>query len=98
MQTIRALNTAQVQYFSQNGRFAASLREFGPKLVAGELAAGVKSGYRFRVEDSKEGYAIHAEPLKFGTTGSRTFYSDETMIIRQNVVAVPANAESEEAK
>jgi Tfp pilus assembly protein PilE len=98
MQAIHTLNTDQVQYFSQNGRFARSLTEFGPRTISGELAAGERGGYRFRMEETREGYAIHAEPVKFGTTGSRTFFSDETMIIRQNKSAAPATADSEEAK
>jgi type IV pilus assembly protein PilA len=99
MQAIRTLQAAQVQYFAQNGRHAVSLQELGAAhSIAGDLAKGQKGGYRFRLDESKEGYAIHAEPVKFGVNGRRTFYADETMIIRENHGAEPATAESEEAK
>jgi prepilin-type N-terminal cleavage/methylation domain-containing protein len=98
MQAVRTLNTAQVQYFSQNGRFASSLKELGSRWIAGDLAAGKKGGYLFRLEENPTGYAIHAEPVKFGVNGDRTFFSDETMLIRENPGPEPASAASPEAK
>jgi prepilin-type N-terminal cleavage/methylation domain-containing protein len=97
-QAIRTLHTAQVQYFAQNNRYATSLRELAGKVNSSELIAGEKSGYKFRVDETSTGYAIHAEPVKFKVNGSRTFFSDETMILRQHSGPEPATAESEEAK
>ena len=48
--------------------------------------------------ENPTGYAIHAEPLKVGVNGNRTFFSDETMLIRENVGPEPASATSPEAK
>lgn len=84
IQAMRTLLTAEVQYFSQNKRYASSLREL--------------SGCNFRLDETPSGYAIHAEPVKFGVNGKRTFYSDETMILRQHAGPEPATLESEEAK
>ena len=97
MQAIRTIQTAEVQYFSQYGHYAASLRDLGGRYLAGDLAGGEKGGYRFRLEDRSGSYAIHAEPIKFGVHGSRTFYSDDSMIIHENRGADPATAESPEA-
>jgi Tfp pilus assembly protein PilE len=97
MQAIRTIHTGEVQYFAQNNRYAASLQVLG-KWIPGDLAAGEKGGYKFRAEESPTGYAIHAEPLKFNVNGSRTFFSDETMIVRQHLGPEPATAESPEAK
>jgi Tfp pilus assembly protein PilE len=98
MQAIRTLHTAQVQYFAQNNRFAPSLRDLAGKVNSGQLLAGEKDGYKFRVDETATGYAIHAEPVKYKVTGSRSFYSDETMVLRQHLGPEPATAESEEAK
>jgi hypothetical protein len=38
---------------------------------------------------------INATPLVFGTNGSRTFWSDQTMTVRQHYGQEPATASSE---
>ena len=81
-----------MQYYSQYGRYAASLTELG------ELASGTKDGYRFTMTGNTSGYAIHADPESYGKTGSRTFYSDQTMVIRQNFGPEPATINSPELK
>ena len=98
MQAIRTLHAAQMQYYSQNDRFAASLGDLGGHWIPAELASGKKSGYHFRMDVTPDGFAIHAEPAKFDVTGSRTFFSDQTMVIRENRGREPATATSPEAR
>ena len=104
---IRTIHSAQVQYSSQYGRFAASLTELGPPatgsaspasadLIMNDLASGKKQGYTFTMTGSGGGYQINASPETFGTTGSRTFYSDQTMVVRENDGPEPATANSKE--
>jgi type IV pilus assembly protein PilA len=104
---LRALHSAQVQYSSQYGRFAASLTELGPPasgssspaaadLIMNDLAGGEKQGYKFSMTGNSGGYQITAVPVTFGTTGSRTFYSDQTMVVRENDGPEPATANSKE--
>jgi type IV pilus assembly protein PilA len=105
MQTVRDM---QVQYQSQYGRFAKSLAELGPPagggapspasagLIGSDLALGEKQGFRYVVGERPGGYFITATPVTYGTSGSRSFYSDETMIIRENYGAGPATASSAE--
>src|SRR5215468_7250133 len=92
---IRTLHTAQVQYTSQYGRFATSLVELGPPasggptpaaadLIGTDLSQGEKSGYKFTMTGNPSGYVIVAVPVAYNATGSRTFYSDQTMVIREN--------------
>jgi type IV pilus assembly protein PilA len=106
---IRTLHTMQVQYYSQFGRYAFSLKELGPPaggapgpaaagLIDGELASGTKDGYRFTMIGHASGYMIHADPQEYGKSGSLTFYSDQTMVIRRNHGPEPATAESPELK
>ncbi|MGB9605485.1 MAG: prepilin-type N-terminal cleavage/methylation domain-containing protein [Bryobacteraceae bacterium] len=109
IQHIKTLHTAQAQYYSQYGRYATSLAELGPPtagnpgpqaadLIPGDLASGEKGGYRFTLQATPSGYVIHAEPLQFNTSGSRTFYSDQTLVIRNNFGPEPATASSPEIK
>jgi type IV pilus assembly protein PilA len=104
---IRTLHTAQVQYSSQYNRFAASLAELGPPAtgstsaaaadcIGNDLANGEKNGYRFTMTGNAGGYQITAVPITFGVTGSRTFFSDQTMVVRENNGAEPATANSKE--
>src|ERR1035441_6639409 len=92
---IRTLHTMQVQYYSQYGRYAASLTEMGPPtsgapgpaaadLIDGTLAGDTKSGHKFTMTGNASGYVINVVPESYGNSGSRTFYSDQTMTIRQN--------------
>jgi hypothetical protein len=37
-------------------------------------------------------------PVAFGVSGSRTFYSDQSMVVRQNFGQEPATANSPEMK
>ena len=103
---IRTIHEVQVQYQSQYGRFATSLTELGPPqsgaaspaaadLVDATVAAGVKSGYKFTVTGNQSGYTI---PETYGTTGNRTFFSDQTMVTRANDGAEPATASSKELR
>jgi type IV pilus assembly protein PilA len=97
---LRTIHTMQVEYFSRYGEYAGSLKELGPPAgsMDGELASGTKDGYKFTVTGDRSGYVIHASPESFGKTGSRTFYSDQTMTIRQNWGQQPATINSRELK
>ncbi|MBL8231041.1 MAG: pilin, type IV, partial [Bryobacterales bacterium] len=65
-------------------------------LIPGDLAAGNKSGYLFTVQGGPQGYAIGAIPVAFNNTGRRTFFSDQTLVVRQNWSQEPANVQSKE--
>jgi type IV pilus assembly protein PilA len=107
LKAIQTLNTAQVQYNSQFGRFAQSLTELGPpasgadtaasaNLISSDMAAGEKQGYKFTMSGTPTGYTISAVPAAFGSTGSRTFYSDQSLVTRENYGQEPATTNSKE--
>ena len=109
IQQIGTIHAAQTQYVSQFGRYATNLSELGPPasgsagpsgadLIPGELAKGVKTGYKFTLEGNEQGYQIHADPVTFDSTGRRTFYSDQSMTKRQNWGKEPATPQSDEIK
>lgn len=106
---VQTINTMQTQYMSQFGRFATSLAELGPPtsgasgpqaadLIPSSLSSGDKDGYIFTVAGTPSGYTVNANPKVFNTSGRRTFFSDQNMIIHQNWSAEPASASSPELK
>jgi type IV pilus assembly protein PilA len=108
---VRTLNLAQTQYNSQFGRFANTLTELGPAtgggsegqsaagIISGDLAKGVSNGYNFTVTGANgAAYTIVAIPAAFKSTGRRTFYSDQSGVIRQNWGADPPTLQSEQIK
>ena len=106
---IGTIHTAQTQYYSQFGRYAANLAELGPPasgqagpagsdLIPGDLALGKKSGYIFTVQPSPTGYVVNANPEQFNSSGRRSFYSDQSLVIRENWGNEPANATSKEIR
>jgi type IV pilus assembly protein PilA len=99
----------ETQYYSQFGRYAVSLAELGPPasgtagpsaadLISKDLSEGKKSGYIFNVSATPTGYAITAVPETFNSSGRRTFYSDQTLVVRNNWSQEPANVNSPEVK
>ncbi len=104
---IQTLHNGQVQYYSQFGRYATSLNELGPPasgqagpagadLIPSDLASGNKGGFLFVMQSTQGGYTINANPSVFNSTGRRTFYSDQTLVIRENWGQEPATATSKE--
>jgi type IV pilus assembly protein PilA len=105
LQAIKTIHTGQTQYYSQYSKYATTLAELGPPtsgtvgpaasdLIPEDLALGEKQGYKFTLTATPGGYIINANPVAFGTSGSRTFYSDQSMVIRQNFGQEPATAAS----
>lgn len=106
---VQTIHTAETQYYSQFGKYAGSLAELGPPtsgnpgpaaadLIPGDLASGDKGGYRFVLQATATGYSINAEPVQYNTSGSRTFFSDQSLVIRNNYGPEPATATSPEIR
>jgi len=106
---VQTINTAQTQYMSQFGRFANTLAELGPPtsggpgpqaadLIPASLASGEKDGYTFVLTATPQGYTVNANPKVFNSSGRRTFFADQNMILHQNWSAEPANVASPELK
>ena len=105
VQTIRDM---QVQYQSQYGRYAKSLTELGPPpgggaptpasagLIATDLAAGDKGLYKFAVTGDGNVYSATATPKTYGTDGSRSFFMDQSMVMREHYGPEPATANDKE--
>ena len=107
--SIKTIHTAQVQYNSTFGRYAVSLAELGPPasgssnasaadMIGNDLAGGTKQGYKFVVTGTQGGYTISAVPENFGNNGSRTFYSDQSMVVHEHYGPEPATPQDPEIK
>jgi len=110
IKTLQTINTTEIQYQSQFGKFATAIAQLGPPptgggegpeaagLISGTLATGTASGYNFTITQTPGGYAVSAAPKTFGSTGRRTFYTDQTGIVRENWTQDPATPTSAELK
>jgi prepilin-type N-terminal cleavage/methylation domain-containing protein len=107
VKAIQTIHQMEVQYQSQYGRFANSLTELGPPqsgaagpaaadLIGRDLSEGEKTGYKFTLTGGQGGYVVNANPVSYGSSGNKSFYSDQTMVIRENNGPEPATASSPE--
>jgi type IV pilus assembly protein PilA len=99
--SLRTLNTACITYSSTFGLgYPAALSNLAPSAVAdqnaadlidGVLASGVKSGYTFTYTAAAAAggvvstYTVNADPTVRDQTGTRSFFTDQSGVIRQNV-------------
>jgi type IV pilus assembly protein PilA len=106
---IGSIHQAETQYYSQFGKYAGNLTQLGPPVSGADgpeaaniipkvLADGKKNGFTYTLTATPTGYAITAIPDSFGNTGSRTFYSDQSLVIRNNWGQEPATPASPEIK
>ena len=76
--------------------------EAGPDaadLLDGALASGTKNGYRFKYvasdtdgDGTLDAFQVSARPVEYGKTGNRSFFTDESGVIRSTKEDRPANA------
>ena len=92
IRVVTALHTAQTQYLEIHGSYAATLRDLGD-LIPADLASGKKSGYSFQMRGTVDHYIITFSPIDGNSR--RSFYSDETLVIRG---AEPAGPHSREIR
>lgn len=92
---LRTIHAAQIQYakIHPDKGFASSLSELGPAPGAALIDKGLANGQKYIYEitlipaSPKEsgplvGYALIARPHPYGSSGRRSFYSDESGVIR----------------
>jgi len=98
---ITTVQTAETQYYSQFGQYATSLTQLGPpasgaagpngaELIDRDLASGEKGGFKFVLQQTPTGFALAVAPTAFGTSGTHTFFSDQSMSIHVHNGQEPA--------
>ena len=94
---VRSLGNAQVMYVSvrNSGTFAADLSVLeAAGLIDSVLASGSTDAYSLSVSGDSSGFEINARPLGYGSTAIRSFYSDESGVIRYSTADAAATAAS----
>ncbi len=83
--SLRTISSAEATYQS-NFRNFATLEELAANgLIDPRLGSGTKNGYTFRLvidSSNPEEFAVTGVPVSYGTSGRRSFYVDETFVIR----------------
>jgi len=88
IQELKTIASAEVQYYSQTGHYGGRFAELG---IAEPDPDG---GYVYRMAMSPAGFEAHANPVEFGKTGSRCFYADQSLVIRQSTTKDSAGPNS----
>jgi len=82
---IRTLVTAQITFATRSGPgdFAPDLATLqGANLIDSVLGSGTAEAYSFALSGSGVQYTIDARPLVYGSSGIRSFFTDESGAIR----------------
>lgn len=102
IKSCQTINTAQIQYFAQYGRYASALTELGPTpgeaqpspsaadLLDEKLVDGIHLGYAFSMIGTPAGYSLNADPQS-PDSGSRTFFTDHSTTVRYRFGTEPAS-------
>ena len=92
---VRTLVTAQITFAAKSGsgHFAADLTELeAANLIDSVMGSGTAEAYSFSVSGSGVQYTIDARPLVYGSSGIRSFFTDESGAIRYTTADAAATA------
>ena len=105
IQSLRTICAAEATYQAQFDRYGTLEELAAASLIDPKLASGTKSGYRFTVEVTSEGtvtnefgtssggFAVVGVPVDYRSSGMRSFFVDETHIVRgADNVGMPSSA------
>ena len=87
LKTLRMVSSAESTYQSVFQKFGTLEELASEGLIDPSLADGEKSGYKFTLvitknEDNLEGFQLVAVPMTYKSSGRRSFFVDETLVIR----------------
>jgi hypothetical protein len=100
---IKAVQSAETLYYSQYGVYAISIQQLGPPasgspkpngadLIDRDLTSGERRGFKFVLQQTQTGFSLNVNPVAFGTSGTHTYYSDQSMAIHEHHGPEPATA------
>lgn len=91
IQHVLTLQKAQTQYYAVYRRYAPQIADLGTEgLIPEHLATGSLGGYIFELDGQEVAFRVNARPNPFETAGKRSFFTDETLVIRQTKDNRPA--------
>lgn len=83
MASMRRIHSAEESYYAQHGRYGLMEDLVADELVAPEYASGPRSGYKFTIDGlSGRRFQVTAIPSEYPMSGSRSFYLDQSGVIR----------------
>jgi len=89
----RKIVTSQTTYSAGEGNYAVDLKALGDAaLIDTLLASGTKDRWAFNTSGDTSTFTVNARPLNYGS-GTRSFFSDESGIIRHTREDRPATVE-----
>jgi hypothetical protein len=85
--TLRRIYSAEASYYDVYERYGTLKELCDENLITETIASGTKSGYRFSVQvverdDYPTGFEVVSVPVTYPNSGRRSFYIDETGVIR----------------
>jgi len=96
--SLRTISSAEMIYQSEFQKYGTLQELAANNLIDQSLGSGVKNGYRFTVKLTNDnpdssGFAVIGVPDDYRKTGTRSFYVDETLVIRaSNNLGMPASS------
>ena len=79
---LRSITTAEMAYYMQDGTKYGTLDELVQSGFLNDPSRGNLRGYRFDVRVKDFSFEATAVPENFGVTGRRSFYVDDTGVMR----------------
>lgn len=83
--SLRKISSAEFTYQSTYAKFGTLEELCATGLIDDKLASGTKSGYKFAVtldSTNPEAFEVTGVPETYRSSGTRSFYVDETFVIR----------------
>jgi type IV pilus assembly protein PilA len=86
--SMRRISSAEATYQSMFQRYGTLDELAARELIPPTLASGTKNGYKFTIElktnvfPNSDGFELVAVPVSYQSSGRRSFYIDESMVIR----------------
>ena len=83
--TLKTISSAEFAYQSSLAKFGTLEELAANGLIDKNLASGNKNGYRFEVtldSSNPEAFEVTGVPVTYGSSGTRSFYVDESFVIR----------------
>lgn len=87
---IRAVNSAQVSFNADTGRYATDLADLvtaTPAYLNHDFLNAPLHGYLFVFGGDETFYTLNANAVEYGVTGARGFYTDASGVIRKEHMA-----------
>jgi hypothetical protein len=78
---LRSLATSEISYKAQTGQYG-TLEELINQGYVADPSRGKLTGYNFAIRVTADGFQITAVPDRYGVTGLRSFFVDESNVTR----------------